>query len=94
MYVLIAMHTEFRVSKLECFGFEYNLGHSYRKTINPWRACAARVTVVVVCVCRQSFTEHLTSRAMNRLQTVPPGIGKKVCRVFSETAAFVLRREN
>ena len=40
--------------------------HSF---INPRRTCAARVTVVVVCVClsvSQSVTRHLTSRAINR----------------------------
>ena len=55
--------------------------------INPRCACTARVTVVVVCVC------HLTSRAINP-STNNPSIqrqiykGGKICRVFSETAAF------
>ena len=60
--------------------------------INPRRAsrraCAARVTVVVVCVCL-SVTQHLTSRAMNHSTRYSAlGIGRKVHRIFSETTAF------
>ena len=58
---------------------------------NPRRACAARVTVVVVCVC-QSVTRHLTSRAINRSTNnstySASGIGRKIGGVFSETVAF------
>ena len=59
--------------------------------INPRRTCAVRVTVVVVYVCL-SVTRHLTSRAINPStnNTTYSGssIGRNVCRVFSETAAF------
>ena len=40
----------------------------------------------------QSVTRHLTSRAMNRSTNnttySASGIGRKICGVFSETAAF------
>ena len=57
--------------------------------INPRRACAARVTVVCVCV---SVKSHLTSRASVRPETSVTysagNGGQKICRVFSETASF------
>ena len=58
--------------------------------INPRHACAARVTVVgSVCV---SVKSHLTSRASVRPETSVTysagNGGKKICRVFSETASF------
>ena len=49
------------------------------------------VGFVCVCVCL-SVTQHLTSRAMNRSTNnttySASGIGRNICRVFSETAAF------
>ena len=60
--------------------------------INPRRACAARVTVVVVCVCL-SVKSHLTYGV-----SVPPenavtysagNEGKKICGVFSENAPLL-----
>ena len=62
--------------------------------INPWRTCAARVTVVhVVCESlSQSVPRHLTSGAINRYTNnttySASGIGRIKGGVFSETAAF------
>ena len=60
--------------------------------VKPWRACAARVTVVgfvCVCVC-VSVTLHLTSRmsVRPRNDTIYPtgDEGQKIKAVFSENA--------
>ena len=56
--------------------------------INPRHACAARVTVVILCVC--VCKSHLTSGASTRPEnaiTYSAGIeDQKICGVFSETA--------
>ena len=63
--------------------------------INPWRACAARVTVVVVFVCHSvilSVMRELTSPVIDRVKnkvTYPAADGgQKICGIFSETALF------
>ena len=67
--------------------------------INPRRACAARVTVVVVCVCHSfihsfilSVMRELTSPVIDRVKnkvTYPAADGgQKICGIFSETALF------
>ena len=63
--------------------------------INPRRACAARVTVVVVCVCHSfilSVMRELTSpvidRVNNKLTYPAADGGQKICGIFSETALF------
>ena len=56
--------------------------------VNPRHACAARVTVVVVCVCllpnislhEPCSTNNITYSALDK--------SRKICGVFSETAAF------
>ena len=57
--------------------------------INPRRACAARVTVVVLCVCL-SVTLNLTSRVFVRLTKdmtyLTGNESQKFCAVFSENA--------
>ena len=57
--------------------------------VNPRRVCAARVTVVVLCVC-QSVKSHLTSgatvRPENAVTYSARDEGQKICGVFSETA--------
>ena len=59
--------------------------------INPRRACAARVTVVAVCVC-VSVKSHLTSgasvRPENAVTYSTGNEGQKICGVFSKTHAF------
>ena len=57
--------------------------------INPRCPCAARVTVVVVCVCLSVHysTSHFNCSTNNTTYSAS-GIGRKICRVFSETAAF------
>ena len=57
---------------------------------NPRRACTVRVTVVgAMCV---SVKSHLTSgvsvRPENSFMYSAGNGGKKICRVFSETASF------
>ena len=71
------------------------LGGTNFRVTNPRCACAARITLVVVCVCLSvclSVTQYLTSRAMNRstnnTRYSASGIGRKLCTVLSETAAF------
>ena len=58
-------------------------------SINPRRACAARVTVVGLSVCL-SVKSHLTSGASVRLEidvTYSTGYeNRKICGDFSETA--------
>ena len=61
--------------------------------INLRRACAARVMVVVVCVSvGQSVPRHLSPRAINcstnNTTYSASDKGRKICRIFSETAAF------
>ena len=63
--------------------------------INPRRACAARVTVVVVFVCLSvclSVMRELTSAVIDRVKnkvTYPAADGgQKICGIFSETALF------
>ena len=57
--------------------------------INPRRACAARVTVVVVCVCL-SVKSHLASGASvcpeNAVKDSAGNEGQKICGGFSATA--------
>ena len=63
--------------------------------INPRRACAARVTVVIVSVCL-SVTSHLTSGASvhpeNSVTNSTSNEGQNNCGDFSETA--LLQRYN
>ena len=57
--------------------------------INPRRACAARVTVVVVCVCRLVANSLLIKgsvRLENAVTYSTGNEGQKICGVFSETA--------
>ena len=63
--------------------------------INPRRACAARVTVVVVSVCLSvcvSVKSHLTFGASVRPENAVTysvgNKGQKICGVFSDTASF------
>ena len=63
--------------------------------INPRRACAAKVTVVVVCVIQSfilSVKWELTSPVIDRVQngfTYPAADGgQKICGIFSETASL------
>ena len=63
--------------------------------INPRRACAARVTVVVLCVCVSvclSVKSHLTYEASVRPEnavTYSAGNeGRKICGDLPETTAF------
>ena len=64
--------------------------------VNPRRACAARVTVVVLCVCvsvcRLSVKSHLTYEASVRPEnavTYSAGNeGQKICGDLPETTAF------
>ena len=66
-----------------------------RDSINPRRACAARITVVV-CVCAVMSVRYSTSHFQGPSigpQTIPRGVFINVeiiiiCGVFSETAAF------
>ena len=59
-------------------------------TFNPWRACAARVTVVVLCVCVCLSTQHLTSPtficATNDITYFTVDEDQKICAVFSENS--------
>ena len=60
--------------------------------INPRRTCAARVTVVVVCVCL-SVKSHLTYgasvRPKNAAMYSAGNEGQKICGVFSENAPLL-----
>ena len=60
--------------------------------INPRRACAARVTVVVLCVCL-SVKSHLTYgasvRPENAVTYSAGNEGEKICGVFSENAPLL-----
>ena len=62
-----------------------------RVLINPLRACAARVTVVVVCVCHSvihSFCLLVVDRVKNKLTYPATDGGQKICGIFSETASL------
>ena len=68
------------------------LFHSF---INPRRACAARVTVLGLCVCLSvcvSVKSHLTSRMSNRAINEQAYLvayeRQKICGDFPETSAF------
>ena len=54
--------------------------------INPRHACAARVTVVVVCV--SIHYPDIMNRSTNFTTYSVSGIGRIICSVFSETAVF------
>ena len=63
--------------------------------INPRRACAARVTVVVLCVCLSvclSVKSHLTYgasvRPENAVTYSAGNEGQKICGDLPETTAF------
>ena len=59
--------------------------------INPRRACAARVTVVVVFVClsvMRELTSPVIERVKNKLTYPAADEGQKICGIFSETALF------
>ena len=60
--------------------------------INPRHACAAMVTVVVVCVSVCLSASYLTSREINRSTNdstySASDKGRNICGGFSETAAF------
>ena len=69
----------------------------YKSVVNPRRACAARVTVVAVClsVCLSvglSVKSHLTSVVSVRPETSATYSAgnecQKSCGVFSETVSF------
>ena len=71
----------------------------FHTLINPRRACAARVTVVVVSVCLSvclcvcvSVKSHLTFGASVRPENAVTysvgNKGQKICGVFSDTASF------
>ena len=64
----------------------------FRLFINSRRACAARVTVVVLCVCL-SVKSHLTYgasvRPENAVTYSAGNEGKKICGVFSENASLL-----
>ena len=59
--------------------------------INPRRACAARVTVVVLCVCL-SVKSHLTYgasvRPENAVTYSAGNEGQKICGDLPETTSF------
>ena len=57
--------------------------------INPQRACAARVTVVVLCVC-PLVGNSLQKRVCleNAVTYSTSNVGQKICGVFSATASF------
>ena len=66
-----------------------------QRIINPRRACAARVTVVVVSVCLSVFLSvksNLTSSASVRPENAATystcNKGQNICGVFSENASF------
>ena len=63
----------------------YSLIPTQDKLINPLHACAARVTIVVVCVCLSA--SYLSSRAINRSTNdttySSSGIGRHVYVRFS-----------
>ena len=55
--------------------------------INPRRACAARVTVVVMSVCLSvRYTSGASFRPENAVTYSAGNEGKIICGVFSETA--------
>ena len=55
--------------------------------INPRRACAARVTVVVMSVCLSvRYTSGASFRLENAVTYSAGNEGQKICGVFSETA--------
>ena len=63
--------------------------------INPRRACAARVTVVVVFVClsvclsvMRELTSPVIERVKNKLTYPAADEGQNICGIFSETALF------
>ena len=72
-----------------CVYLVFNAAPLEPEIINSQCACAARVTVVVVCVC---LSLHSTSQAINRSTNnttySASDKGRKLCRLFSETAAF------
>ena len=60
-------------------------------TCNPRRACAARVTVVVVWVClsvMRELTSPVIDRVKNKLAYPATDGGQKICGIFSETASL------
>ena len=64
-------------------------------SVNPRRACAARVTVVVVCVCysdilsvMRELTSPVIDRVKNKLTYPVADGGQKICGIFSETASL------
>ena len=65
--------------------------HPYIFVTNPRRACAARVTVVVVCVCL-SVKSHLIYGASvcpeNAVTYSAGNEGQKICGDLPETTAF------
>ena len=58
--------------------------------INPRRACAARVTVVVLCVCVSTTILGLqaTRRLMSDTNSFSATRARKKCGDFAETTAF------
>ena len=70
-------------------------GTQQSMVINPRRACAARVTVVVLCVCLSvclSVKSHLTYgasvRPENAVTYSAGNEGQKICGDLPETTAF------
>ena len=70
-----------------------------RVLINPRRACAARVTVVVVWVClsvclsfilsvMRELTSPVIDRVKNKLTYSATDGGQKICGIFFETASL------
>ena len=65
--------------------------HMHVHIINPRRACAARVTVVVLCVCLFVSDYSRTTGyevAYERYQQIQCHKGRKECGDFAETTAF------
>ena len=81
-YSVRAMATEFLAGITGYAGTLYIL-----YIINPRRACAARVTVVVMSVCLSvRYTSGASFRPENAVTYSAGNEGQKICGVFSETA--------
>ena len=67
----------------------YNALRECIVVVNPRRACAARVTVVVVSVCLSvSLTSGASVSPENSATYSAAKEGQNICGVFSETASF------
>ena len=69
------------------------LRNSCREIVKPQHSCAASVTCscrmcLSVCCQPKSHCSRAMNRSTNNTRYSASGIGRKVCRVFSETAVF------